>query len=212
MFNLLILSLMDAVQPEPLSTRAHQGHALSIGFGLLLLGIAGFGLLGAPRLPAIGWVGPYCAGAHRACTSSACASSSRTNSTGGRARRRRSPRSCSMRRSRCARRLLHYAGAAVLVVGAALWLPRLGAELARQTGLGEAFVGSLFIADHDVAARDRRVARRRAHRRDRSRHRQRPRQQSVQPADSRARRRVLPAGTAAGRGRPEPRRRLSSRS
>ena len=33
MFNLLILSFMDAVQPEPLSTRAHQGHALSIGFG-----------------------------------------------------------------------------------------------------------------------------------------------------------------------------------
>ena len=32
------------------------------------------------------------------------------------------------------------------MVGAALWLPRLGAELAAQTGLGEAFVGSLFIA------------------------------------------------------------------
>jgi cation:H+ antiporter len=34
----------------------------------------------------------------------------------------------------------------VLVVGAALWLPQLGAELAHRTGLGEAFVGSLFIA------------------------------------------------------------------
>ena len=41
---------------------------------------------------------------------------------------------------------LRYTGAAVLVVSAALWLPQLGAELARQTGLGEAFVGSLFIA------------------------------------------------------------------
>ena len=41
---------------------------------------------------------------------------------------------------------LHYGIAAVAVVGAALWLPRLGAELARQTGLGEEFVGSLFIA------------------------------------------------------------------
>jgi hypothetical protein len=28
MFNLVILSLMDAVQPEPLSGRAHQSHAL----------------------------------------------------------------------------------------------------------------------------------------------------------------------------------------
>src|SRR3990172_7681637 len=57
MFNLLILSFMDAVQPEPLSARAHQGHALSIGFGLLLLGIAGMGLLAGTRMPALGWVG-----------------------------------------------------------------------------------------------------------------------------------------------------------
>jgi cation:H+ antiporter len=32
--------------------------------------------------------------------------------------------------------ILHYAAAAVVVVAAALWLPGLGAELARQTGLG----------------------------------------------------------------------------
>jgi len=42
--------------------------------------------------------------------------------------------------------VLNYAGAALLVIGAALWLPRLGAEIAGQTGLGEAFVGSLFVA------------------------------------------------------------------
>ena len=42
--------------------------------------------------------------------------------------------------------VLHCSVAAVAVVAAALWLPQLGAELARQTGLGEAFVGSLFIA------------------------------------------------------------------
>ncbi len=59
MFNLLILSLMDAIQPEPLSTRAHQGHALSIGFGLVLTGIAGLGLMGSTRLPAFGWIGLY---------------------------------------------------------------------------------------------------------------------------------------------------------
>src|SRR5688572_1096917 len=57
MFNLLILSLMDAVQPEPISARAHQSHALSIGFGLLLIGIAGTGLVMGHRLPAIAWIG-----------------------------------------------------------------------------------------------------------------------------------------------------------
>src|SRR5688500_16237774 len=59
MFNLLILSLMDAVQPEPSSARAHQGHAVSIGFGLVLVGIAGFGLAGGDRLPALASVGLY---------------------------------------------------------------------------------------------------------------------------------------------------------
>ena len=59
MFNLLILSLMDAVQPEPISARAHQGHALAIGFGLLLIGVAGTGLVADGRLPALGWIGLY---------------------------------------------------------------------------------------------------------------------------------------------------------
>jgi cation:H+ antiporter len=42
--------------------------------------------------------------------------------------------------------IVRYAAAAVVVVGAAIWLPHLGSELARQTGLGQAFVGSLFVA------------------------------------------------------------------
>ena len=42
--------------------------------------------------------------------------------------------------------LTQYSLATIAVVAAALWLPRLGAELARQTRLGEAFVGSLFVA------------------------------------------------------------------
>jgi cation:H+ antiporter len=145
MFNLLILSLMDAIQPEPLSTRAHQGHALSIGFGLVLLGIAGFGLLGGSRLPAVGWIGP---------SSLALIVvyfvSMRVIFAHEQRRRTREIQEVAKELQYAAIPLrtaaLHYAGAAVLVVGAALWLPRLGAELARQTGLGQAFVGSLFVA------------------------------------------------------------------
>jgi len=118
MFNLLILSLMDAIQPERISARAHQGHALAIGFGLVLMALAGMGLAGGPHWPAIGWVGLY------------------------------SPLLI----------VLYFVAMRVLfvherrrrasdsVVGAAMYLPVLGASLARETGLGEAFVGSLFIA------------------------------------------------------------------
>ena len=145
MFNLLILSFMDALQPEPLSTRAHQGHALSIGFGLLLIGVAGLGLLGSSRLPAVGWIGLY--------TPALIAVyfvSMRLIFTHEQHRRMREIKEVAEELHYAGIPLrtavLHYSIAAALVVGAALWLPRLGAELARQTGLGEAFVGSLFIA------------------------------------------------------------------
>jgi cation:H+ antiporter len=145
MFNLLILSFMDAIQPEPISARAHQGHALSIGFGLLLLGIAGLGLLGGGRLPALGWVGLY-----SPVLIIVYFVAMRVIFAHEQHRRARETREVAEELMYAAITLrsaaLHYAGAAVLVVGAALWLPSLGAELARQTGLGEAFVGSLFIA------------------------------------------------------------------
>jgi cation:H+ antiporter len=145
MFNLLILSMMDAIQPEPLSTRAHQGHALSIGFGLLLIGVAGLGLIGSSRLPAIGWVGLY-----TPVLIAVYLVAMRLIFAHEQQRR--------LRETREVAEELHYADiplrtaalrygvAAAFVVGSALWLPALGAELARQTGLGEAFVGSLFIA------------------------------------------------------------------
>jgi cation:H+ antiporter len=136
---------MDAVQPEPLSTRAHQGHALSIGFGLVLIGIAGLGLLGSSRFPALGWVGLY-----SPALIVVYLVSMRVIFTHERRRRALETEEVAEELHYAAipmrKAALHYVGAAVFVVGAALWLPRLGAELARQTGLGEAFVGSLFIA------------------------------------------------------------------
>jgi cation:H+ antiporter len=145
MFNLLILSFMDAIQPEPISARAYQGHALSIGFGLLLLGVAGLGLLAGTRLPALGGVGLY-----SPVLIALYFVAMRVIFRHEQHRRARESHEVAQELQYGATTVrtaaLRYAGAAVLVVGAALWLPQLGAELARQTGLGEAFVGSLFIA------------------------------------------------------------------
>jgi cation:H+ antiporter len=145
MFNLLILSLMDAVQPEPLSARAHQGHVLSLGLGLLLVGVAGLGLAASPVMPAVGWVG-----------SSTLALvalyfvAMRMVFTHERHRLARETREVAeelhyagieMRTA-----LIRYALAAAVVIVAALALPQLAGAIARETGLGEAFVGSLFVA------------------------------------------------------------------
>jgi cation:H+ antiporter len=145
MFNLLILSLMDAVQPEPISTRAHQGHALSIGFGLLLIGVAGVGLIADHRLPTVGWIG-----LNSPALIALYFVAMRVIFTHEQHRRARETQEVAeeLQYEEITLRsaVLHYGLAAVAVVAAALWLPQLGAELARQTGLGEAFVGSLFIA------------------------------------------------------------------
>ena len=145
MFNLLILSLMDAVQPEPISARAHQGHALSIGFGLLLIGVAGVGLVADHRLPALGWVGLY-----SPVLIALYFVAMRVIFTHEQHRRRRETQEVAEELQyggiTLKSAVVHYTLAAAVVVAAALWLPQLGADLARQTGLGEAFVGSLFIA------------------------------------------------------------------
>jgi cation:H+ antiporter len=145
MFNLLILSFMDAIQPESLSARAHQGHALSIGFGLLLIGVAGLGLVADAALPPIGWIGLY-----TPVLIVLYLLAMRVIFSHEQRRRAQEARevaeellyeAISLRSA-----VMHYSVAAAIVIAAALWLPGLGAELARQTGFGEAFVGSLFIA------------------------------------------------------------------
>jgi cation:H+ antiporter len=145
MFNLLILSLMDALQPEPLSARAHQGHALSIGFGLLLIGVAAVGLITGDRVPTIGWVGLY-----SPVLIALYFVAMRVIFAHERHRRARETQEVAEElqygETTLRSAAVHYTLAALAVVAAALWLPRLGAELAQQTGLGEAFVGSLFVA------------------------------------------------------------------
>ncbi len=145
MFNLLILSFMDAIQPEPLSTRAHQSHALSIAFGLLLVGVAGLGLAAGSHMPALRWVGlssPVLIALYFVAMRMTFAHEQQRRL----AEIREVAEELRYAATPLRTAVLHYTGAAVLVVGAALWLPGLGAQLAHETGLGEAFVGSLFIA------------------------------------------------------------------
>jgi cation:H+ antiporter len=118
---------------------------LSIGFGLLLIGVAGVGLIADHHLPPLGWIG-----LNSPALIALYFVAMRVIFTHEQQRRARETREIAEELQygeitlRAA--VLRYSVAAVAVVAAALWLPQLGAELARQTGLGEAFVGSLFIA------------------------------------------------------------------
>jgi cation:H+ antiporter len=107
--------------------------------------VAGLGLIAGAHLPALGWVGPY-----TPALIGLYFVAMRVIFTHEQHRRAREVHEVAQELQYAETPLraavVRYTGAAVIVVVAALWLPQLGAELAQRTGLGQAFVGSLFIA------------------------------------------------------------------
>jgi cation:H+ antiporter len=145
-FNLLILALLDVLhRPLPLSTRAHHGHTLSAGFGILLLGIASMGLfLGERSLP-IGWIGGYSLlllGVYLVAMRMihmfekkriAAFAKERSEEPGYDEIRMRSA-------------VLNFVLHAGIIILAASVLPLVGKGIADSTALGQTFVGNIFIA------------------------------------------------------------------
>ena len=145
-FNMLILAILDAIyRPMPVLSKALQGNILSAGFGILLLSMVAVSLSLGHRIFPLGWVGLY------------------------------SPlfvfiyfvamklvylyerKQVSVFIKEMAVELkyedisvktaiLKFSINAVLVIIAAVFLPKVGEGIAESTGLGQTFVGSIFIA------------------------------------------------------------------
>ncbi len=145
MFNLLILSLMDALSRTRLSSQAHRGHVMAIGQGLLLVGTAGMALAAPGQWPRLGWVGLY-----SPVIAVAYLLAARTTFRLERERmgEQREAVAATLEHEVPTLRvaLVRYAGAAVFVVAGALALPDLATRLAEETGLGQAMIGGLLVA------------------------------------------------------------------
>jgi len=145
-FNLLILALLDVFhRPLPLSTRAHHGHTLSAGFGILLTGIAIQGLILRERIQPIGWIGGYSLllpGVYLVAMRMIHKYEKRR--VAAFARERSEEPGYDAIPMRLAVR--HYALHAGVIVLAASALPLAGKGIAESTGLGQTFVGNIFIA------------------------------------------------------------------
>ncbi len=144
-FNMLILAILDAVyRPTPISAKAHQGHILSAGFGILLLGAVSLSIFFANHAFPLGWIGTYslmfiviyffamrmvyyyekkqiALFIDKAIELQYGDIPTRTA-------------------------VFHYAINAVIVIIAAMFLPKIGEGIAETTGLGQSFVGNIFIA------------------------------------------------------------------
>jgi cation:H+ antiporter len=145
-FNMLILAVLDGLyRPMPLSTRAHYGHVLSAGFGILLLSVAAGSLYLGGRLTAFGWIGLY-----TLLIALIYAVAMRLVYTFERkqiaAYIKEKTEQLKYGDIPLKTAVIQYALNAMVVIGAAIFLPRIGAGIAMQTGLGQSFVGNIFIA------------------------------------------------------------------
>lgn len=145
-FNMLILAFLDSVyRPMPISSKAQHGHTLAAGFGILLLSLAVLGLFLPRQAFYFGWIGIYSIffivvyffamrmiythekrQLAQFLKHAAIELQYEKISTGSAVR--------------------NYAVNAVIVIFAAMFLPKIGEGIAAATGLGQSFVGAVFIA------------------------------------------------------------------
>ncbi len=142
LFNLLIIALMDTMyRSGPLLSAASRGHLLLAALGILLIAFAGGSILLGTEVwdGVIGWVSIYSVvlvllylwGSGRIFR-----------------REQRQPEARALRYESTSprRAYLGFAIAALVIVGAGIWLALIGEEIAAGTGWDTTFVGSLFLA------------------------------------------------------------------
>ncbi|OGP65465.1 MAG: sodium:proton exchanger [Deltaproteobacteria bacterium RBG_16_42_7] len=149
-FNMLILALLDIFdKSSPISSRVQQGHTLSAGFGILLLCIVAVNIFlsttSTGMFIALGWIGLYTPLiilfyliAMRLIFSyekRIIAAFIEERVEG-------------LKYEKIPKKdvYINFSINALVVVIAALFLPGIGKEIAVKTGLGESFVGNIFIA------------------------------------------------------------------
>jgi cation:H+ antiporter len=147
MFNLLIIAMLDALHsPAPISARVHQGQVLSASFGILLLGLVSLSLILDEMLPVIGWVSVssvFFVGIYLLAMRIIFTYEQRRLVEEFVAEM---ATEAEVRHPSPVRVYGLFALNAVLIVGAALYLPGLAETLAETTGLGQTFFGTIFVA------------------------------------------------------------------
>jgi cation:H+ antiporter len=145
-FNMLILALLDtADRPQPLSAKAHHGHVLSAGFGIVLLGIVVTSLFLGDRIPSIGWIGlytPLVMGGYLIAMRLVYFYEKRQISSFIKERAVELQYETIPAKTA----VVYYSIHAIVVVISAIFLPKIGEAIAESTGLGQTFVGNIFIA------------------------------------------------------------------
>lgn len=145
-FNLAILIVLDFLhRGESVYRRANQGHILSAGFGIVLIGFVGLNLLLGDKAAALA-IGHVSASTPVIVLLYVIAM--RAVFIYERNQTREFVEKIADRYPQLTlrRAVIRYAAAAMVIVAAGIWLPFLGVQLATIMGWHKTFVGTLFIA------------------------------------------------------------------
>ncbi len=149
MFNMMVIAALDTLsRNRPVSHRVHQGHMLSAGFGIVLIGFAAIDILFGKHLPILTHLNSidpislvYIVVYLTAMKLIYSYESQRVQEFVGEV-----AESAKLENGSLARSIIMFVLNSLLIVAAACYLPALGEQIAKMTGWGESFVGSSFIA------------------------------------------------------------------
>ena len=144
MCNVLIIAVLDLMSgPKPVSNQVHDGHVLSAGFGQLVLGLACLDIVAEERLPTIGWIEPL---SPVFILLYLLAMRLIYQKEKKRVNEFMEEIESEYRDLSLNRAILMFVLNSIVIIIAGLFLPAIGESIAKLTGLGESFVGSVFIA------------------------------------------------------------------
>ncbi len=144
-FNLFILGILDTLSRNvPLSSKTNQGNVLSAGMSVFFLSGVSLGLFLGDRLPQIGWVGlttPFLVLGYLGTMRMAYKFEKRQAAALFGAAGEPLYGRITLKQA-----VARYLVNAAVVVGAAIFLPGIAERIAETTGLGQTFVGNVFVA------------------------------------------------------------------
>lgn len=140
-FNVLIISIMDVFYDakKPVISAAQIGHVIAASFGILLLSVVGLSMVKPSILGSIGWIGGFSFAFLFLYVVSMRVIFLYEQ-------RHSASRSDANMHSQTSQIVVFFSLHALVVTLAALALPYFGDHLAKATGLGQSFFGTLFVA------------------------------------------------------------------
>lgn len=146
MVNLLMIALLDVLGgSSPITARAQQGQVLTAAFGILLLGLVVFSIIPGVAIPSLAWTGAtsivsiitYLVAMRMVFLYEQKRIAEFVKEVAEEVHYKEISRE---------RAFTLYGINAIVLIGTATYLPSLGEKIAAITGLGQTFVGTIFIA------------------------------------------------------------------